>query len=46
MNTPEQTLQRTAVTLNDIQAKVRKTAYTVLPSTTPTVCQLHMENGY
>ena len=38
--------QRTAVSLQDIQAKVKKTTYTVLPDTTTTVCQLHMENGY
>jgi hypothetical protein len=38
--------QRTTVSLQDIQAKVKKTTYTVLPDTTTTVCQLHMENGY
>lgn len=37
---------RTAVSLNDIQDKVKKTAYTVLPDTTTTVCQLFMENGF
>jgi hypothetical protein len=37
---------RTAVSLNDIQDKVKKTTYTVLPDTTTTICQLHMENGY
>ena len=46
MNTPETKPQRTAVSLNDIQAKVQKTVYTVLPETTTTVCQLFMENGY
>lgn len=34
------------VTLADIQAKVKKTVYTILPDTTTTVCQLFMENGY
>lgn len=37
---------RTAVSLADIQARIAKTTYTVLPDTTTTVCQLHMENGY
>ena len=46
MNTPETTQHRTAVSLNDIQAKVKKTTYTILPDTTTTVCQIHMENGY
>lgn len=46
MNTPETPTFRTAVSLNDIQAKVTKTTYTVLPDTTTTICQLHMENGY
>lgn len=46
MNTPETKPQRTTVTLEDIQGKVKKTTYTVLPDTTTTVCQLHMENGY
>ena len=46
MNTPETQPQRTAVSLNDIQAKVKKTTYTVLPDTTTTICQLFMENGY
>ena len=35
-----------AVTLADMQAKVQKTIYTILPDTTTTVCQLFMENGY
>lgn len=46
MNIPETKPQRTAVSLNDIQGKVKKTTYTVLPDTTTTICQLHMENGY
>ena len=46
MNTPEIQTNRTSVSLNDIQAKVKKTTYTILPDTTTTVCQLHMENGY
>ena len=46
MNHPETEQHRTAVSLNDIQAKVKKTTYTILPDTTTTVCQLHMENGY
>lgn len=46
MNIPEPIAQRTTVALADIQAKVKKTVYTVLPDTTTTVCQLHMENGY
>jgi hypothetical protein len=37
---------RTAVSLNDIQDKVKKTTYTLLPDGKTTVCQLHMENGY
>lgn len=47
MNEPNQPQpQRTAVSLNDILAKVKKATYTVLPDTTTTVCQLHMKNGY
>lgn len=38
--------QRTTVTLNDIQDKIKQTTYTVLPDGKTTVCQLHMENGY
>lgn len=38
--------QRTTVTLNDMQDKVKKTAFTILPDTTTTICQLFMENGY
>lgn len=37
---------RKKVTLNEIQDKVKKTVYTVLPDTTTTVCQLFMQNGY
>lgn len=46
MNYPETPQHRTSVTLADIQAKVKKTTYTILPDTTTTVCQLYMENGY
>ena len=46
MNHPETINHRTNVSLNDIQAKIQKTVYTVLPDTTTTVCQLVMENGY
>ena len=46
MNHPETPQHRTTVTLEDIQSKVKKTTYTILPDTTTTVCQLHMENGY
>lgn len=46
MNHPETPVHRTSVTLPDIHAKVKKTTYTILPDTTTTVCQLHMENGY
>ena len=46
MNTPQTSTNRTAVSLNDIQDKVKKTVYTILPDTTTTVCQLFMENGY
>lgn len=37
---------RTAVSLADIQNKIKRAVYTVLPDTTTTVCQLFMENGY
>ena len=37
---------RTTVTLEHILGRVKKTTYTLLPDTTTTVCQLHMENGY
>lgn len=46
MNIPETKPQRTTVALADIQGKVKKTTYTVLPDGKTTVCQLHMENGY
>lgn len=46
MNTPEIVEKRKKVTLADIQAKVKKTVYTILPDTTTTICQLFMENGY
>ena len=38
--------KRTSVSLNDIEAKVTRTVFTVLPDTTTTICQLFMENGY
>lgn len=41
-----QSKPRSFVALEDIQGKVQKTVYTVLPDTTTTVCQLFMENGY
>ena len=41
-----QTKLRSCVALEDIQGKVQKTVYTILPDTTTTVCQLFMENGY
>ena len=41
-----ETKKRTSVSLNDIEAKVTRTVYTVLPDTTTTICQLFMENGY
>lgn len=37
---------RTTVTLPDMQAKVAKVVYNILPDTTTTMCQLFMENGY
>lgn len=37
---------RTAVTLPDMQAKVAKVVYNILPDTTTTMCRLFMENGY
>lgn len=43
-NTPD--AKRSSVSLSDIQAKIKRTVYTVLPDTTTTVCQLFMENGY
>lgn len=36
----------TSVTLADMQARIAKVTYTILPDTTTTVCQLHMVNGY
>jgi hypothetical protein len=44
VNQPEQL--PTAVTLQDIQARVASVVYTVLPDTTTTLCQLRMVNGY
>ena len=38
--------QRTSVSINDIEAKVTRTVFSVLPDTTTTICQLFMENGY
>jgi hypothetical protein len=34
------------VTLNDIQDRIKKTTYTLMPGTTTTMCQLEMVNGY
>lgn len=34
------------VTVADIQAKIKKTEYFVLPGTTVTICHLTLENGY
>ena len=36
----------TSVTLDGMQNKVKKTTYTVLPDTTTTICQLHLESGF
>lgn len=41
-----ETKKRTSVSLNDIEAKVTRTVFSVLPDTTTTICQLFMENGY
>lgn len=46
MNQPETPVRRKAVSLNDIQAKIKKVTYTVLPDGKSTICQLHMENGF
>jgi hypothetical protein len=46
VNIPETKPQRTAVSLNDIQDRIKSTTYTILPDTTTTVCQLHMVNGF
>ena len=46
MNNHEAATHRTAVSLNDIQDKVKKTTYTLLPDGKTTICQLHMENGF
>jgi hypothetical protein len=37
---------RTKVTLEDIQSKVKKTTFTLLPDGKTTICQLQMENDY
>jgi len=37
---------RTKVSLADIQNKIKRATYTVLPDGKTTICQLHMENGY
>jgi len=36
----------TSVTLDTMLKKVKNTTYTVLPDTTTTVCQLHLESGF
>lgn len=41
-----ETKKRTSVSLNDIESKVTRTVFSVLPDTTTTICQLFMENGY
>lgn len=46
MNTPEIEQHRKTVSLSDIQARIAKVEYTVLPDTTTTICQMHMVNGY
>lgn len=35
-----------SVTLGDIQAKIKKTYYHVVPDTTLTICVLTLENGF
>ena len=45
MTEPQPTV-RSKVSLTDITDKIKKTTYTILPDTTTTVCQLHMENGF
>lgn len=35
-----------SVTVSDIQAKIKKTEYFVIPGTTVTICNLTLENGY
>ena len=44
--TEVQNVLPTSVTLDDMQKKVKKTTYTVLPDTTTTICQLHLESGF
>ena len=36
----------TKLTAGDLQAKIKGTAYTVLPDGRTTVCQITLENGY
>lgn len=45
MNEYKETIP-TAVTLNDMMAKVERVVYTVLLDSTTTICQLVMRNGY
>lgn len=46
MNTPDTKPPRTAVTLADIQGKVKQTDYVILPDGRTTICMLTLENGF
>ena len=36
----------TSLTMSDIVEKIKRVDYVVMPNSTTTVCQLHLENGY
>jgi hypothetical protein len=36
----------TALTASDLIEKIKRVEYVVMPKSTTTVCQLHLENGY
>lgn len=43
---PQIKTTRTTVTLNDIQDRIKKVSYHLMPDTTTTFCQVDMVNGY
>lgn len=46
MNKPDQPIKRTSVTTTDMQQKIKKVEYYNIPSTTTTLCFLHLHCGF
>lgn len=46
MNQPNEPVKRTSVTTTDMQQKIRKVEYFVVPDTTTTLCFMHLHCGF